>query len=236
MGFCIIPSWLTISIVFVSGDLNVITFVYSGLPNPEWPVRISDPGYKDISELLLAAKNAGFVYSVEAMPLRLGFTGFVIAEGKSVYYIVGSQTTKLQEQLLKTAPEGLLPEEVLREIETKISTGEVKPEIVPGKSKRYVPPFHPAPWQGLNFRARICNNCYNYANMRRTDTFAHPGRGGGYNLGPLVTIQRVRQAAQSDGLVYLDPQPAPVEYGLVNEAPVGMSLDRHLVAFTIRNG
>lgn len=48
------------------------------------------------------------------------------------------------------------------------------------------------------------NNCYNYANNKRTDTFAQPGRASG-NMYSAINCQEVGDGAESDGLLPLPP-------------------------------
>lgn len=201
------------------GDLQVIVQIYSSLPDPHWIITVKNPNYKAISALLLAAKNGGFAHSIDATPARLGFKGFIVTEEKAAHLFLGKETDKLQSLLLKTRPTDSIPDNILQEIETAITTGAVKPEIVRGKSKRYAPPYAEAPWSGT--AARICNNCYNYANIRRLNNFAQPGHGGGYNQAP-VTGDHCVAAAQADGLLeYVLPPSGNFA------APPG---NRHLVA------
>lgn len=205
------------------GDLHVIVQIYSGLPDPHWTITVRNPNYKAISALLLDAKNGGFAHSIDATPARLGFKGFIVTEEKAAHLFLGEETDKLQSLLLKTRPTDSIPDKILRQIETAITTGAVKPEIVRGKSKRYVPPYNEAPWSGIT--ERICNNCYNYANIRLMNNFAQPGYGGGGYSQVVSTPDHCAAAAQADGL--LEP-----EYDLLSSAgnfiaPPG---NRHLVA------
>lgn len=64
------------------------------------------------------------------------------------------------------------------------------------------PCYQPTYWNGGPL---ITNNCYNYANNRRTDTFAQPGNGGGttfdlYHPDINVVANELRAAAVADGL------------------------------------
>ena len=60
------------------------------------------------------------------------------------------------------------------------------------------PAYEPTYW---NSNSVIClnNNCYNYANHKRTDTMAQPGRGGGYTM-TSVDASQVNAGAIYDGL------------------------------------
>ncbi len=61
-----------------------------------------------------------------------------------------------------------------------------------------VPSYQPSYWNSSN-AVRLTNNCYNYANNRRTDTFAQPGRGSGTWVNSLLAASLVYRAT-SDGL------------------------------------
>lgn len=61
------------------------------------------------------------------------------------------------------------------------------------------PSYQPAFWNDGSTIQRN-NNCYNYANNKRTDTFAQPGRAHGVT-GYAMTSQALYNAAVADGLV-----------------------------------
>ena len=68
-----------------------------------------------------------------------------------------------------------------------------------------VPPYSPAYWNDGGV-VQGNNNCYNYGNNKRTDTFAQPGEASGIFLGLQdMQCQKVYNAAVADGL---DPLPA----------------------------
>jgi hypothetical protein len=68
-----------------------------------------------------------------------------------------------------------------------------------------VPPYSPAFWNDGG-TVQLNNNCYNYGNNKRTDTFAQPGEASGIFLGLQdMQCQKVYNAAVADGL---DPLPA----------------------------
>lgn len=61
------------------------------------------------------------------------------------------------------------------------------------------PPYAPAYWNDGGV-IQYNNNCYNYANNKRTDTFAQPGRAGG-NMYNALNCMQVTNGAIADGLV-----------------------------------
>lgn len=62
-----------------------------------------------------------------------------------------------------------------------------------------IPTYTPAFWNS-SFQIQGNNNCYNYSNNKRTDTFAQPGRAAGAQWTDLE-CNNVRTAAVADGLV-----------------------------------
>lgn len=67
-----------------------------------------------------------------------------------------------------------------------------------------VPPYSPAYWNDGG-TVQHTNNCYNYGNNKRTDTYAQPGRAAGAMYSMPITCSGVYNAAIADGL---DPLPA----------------------------
>lgn len=113
--------------------MKVTLGIFSGRPDPEWQVLTSDPNYKDIERLLEDARASGFIYRHVNMPSRLGYKGFLVLdtakEKAQPELIVGPQTVELQQLLLKTIPDGLLPKEFCKKISEEIDTGNVKANV-----------------------------------------------------------------------------------------------------------
>jgi hypothetical protein len=65
-----------------------------------------------------------------------------------------------------------------------------------------IPPYSPAYWNDGG-TVQFNNNCYNYGNNKRTDTFAQPGRAGGAIYSMPITCSGAYNAAVADGLVPL---------------------------------
>jgi hypothetical protein len=64
-----------------------------------------------------------------------------------------------------------------------------------------VPPYSPAFWNdGFAGIVQPHNNCYNYGNNKRTDTFAQPGRAAGAMYSMPITCSGIYNAAVADGL------------------------------------
>jgi hypothetical protein len=67
-----------------------------------------------------------------------------------------------------------------------------------------VPPYSPTFWNDSG-TVQYANNCYNYGNNKRTDTFAQPGRAAGAQYTKPITCSGVINAAAADGLTPLPP-------------------------------
>ena len=110
--------------------------IFSGRPDPEWQVLTSDPNYKEIERLLENVRASGFIYRHKDMPPRLGYKGFLVlntAKDKAQpELVVGPQTVELQQLLLKTIPDGLLPKEFCKKISEETATGAVKANVPDG--------------------------------------------------------------------------------------------------------
>lgn len=61
-----------------------------------------------------------------------------------------------------------------------------------------IPSYNPSYWNN-DSTVRLNNNCYNYGNNKRTDTFAQPGKRSGDYPNPM-TCADVSAAAISDGI------------------------------------
>jgi len=118
---------------YFTGDLKVTLGIFSGRPDPEWQVLTSDSQYRDIERLLEIARASGFIYRHVNMPSRLGYKGFLVLDtGKEKAQpelVVGPQTVELQQLLLKTIPDELLPKEFCKKISEEIDTGNVKANV-----------------------------------------------------------------------------------------------------------
>lgn len=69
------------------------------------------------------------------------------------------------------------------------------------------PTYTPAFWNDAN-GIQYNNNCYNYGNNKRTDTFAQPGRAAGAMYAS-ITCPAVSTAAQADGVAAMPPGGCP---------------------------
>lgn len=229
----------------ITERFTVVVSFFSGIPNPQWSVSDNE----ELTGLLVKSLKAGILGHPSQMPARLGFRGILIEDaaldlGKVL--LLGSKTTELQMAILKTMPQGMLKQGDLDDIEDAINAGDLdlkEPPIFPVRGKRYAPPYQPAVWNALvpAYRRQRCNNCYNYATRRATDTFAQPGYGSGriYTRnagGGLVanphTGANLIAAAERDGLTQLHPHPGAA--APVPGAPAHAW--RHLVALVVKPG
>ena len=164
--------------------------VFSGVDDPRWMVEPT----QEILVNYKKAADASALHKVAAIPSRLGYRGFIIQDDKGEVLVVGTETKELQLQLLGTVPQGLIPNKVLDRVKGAINSGKVV--AADSRRKRYAPAYNAAPWGGNSLKT---NNCYNYATLKRTGTFAQPGRGSG-NKYSAITKERIQAAAVRDGL------------------------------------
>ena len=214
--------------------------IFSGRPDPVWQLPSSNPAqvtqYRTIKAMLASTVKK---FSPAQMPARLGFKGFLVQEGlNEPYLIIGPETKELQLQLLASMPLDLpgdssLLEDNIKEVKEAVNSGVIKAEEVPQpsastlRSKR-APPYLPQEWF-QNRKIRECNNCYNYANNVRTNTFAQPGSATGRAF-QLINPPSVQASAVSDGLAVVAPnQPQPLV--LPNLGP-----NQHYVALVVDPG
>ncbi len=202
--------------------------VFSGVPDPQWQFNLSDFNAEDYR----AIQATGL--STDCIPARLGYKGFLVDDGGRELLIVGINDdliVSLQQVLLGTMPDGLIPSEVRQRVSNEIGfVSEAEHCTVPMRRKRLAPRFVPTP---LNLNARRNNNCYNYANYKITNSYAQPGRGGGQIFIGLNGTA-VRDAAIRDGLVESTPiagPPTPAQP--IPPTPAGLQL---LVALIVDYG
>ena len=194
--------------------------MFSGRRDPQWVVKPENQSiYGTIQELFSNAVKLRETYKLERIPSILGYKGFLLQVGKDrACAILGDKTKKLQNVLLQSIPEGIIPNDLLKIIANAIQKGGIlrdkikaaDPGLQRSGTKRWAPPAYSKrtrdQWNIAGVQEN--NNCYNYANDRITDTFAQPGRAGKGNALPWhLTDLIVKVAARADGLKVLIPQP-----------------------------
>jgi len=202
----------------ISGQLPVTMGIFSGRKDPEWVIPGNHPKLVKIQLLLVAAKKAKTFHTRDEMPARLGYKGFIVVYEQAERLILGPKTVDLQEALFTTMPQGAIPDKIVARTLQTIKAGTVLPQKL--RRKRYAPLFDPAPFMDANVKRN--NNCYNYANIKITNTFAQPGRGS-TGIYAAITAAAVRAASIADGL-------AVVANG---NFPQG---SRHVVALVVEDG
>ena len=172
--------------------------IFSGRPNPQWVVQNNHPKMVKIQLYLTTAKKLATFHTKDEIPPRLGYKGFIVKFEQAERLILGPNTLALQEHLFETMPAGSIPDKIVARTLQIIKAGTVLPQpVVEVRKKRYAPLFNPAPWMNNNVREN--NNCYNYANIRITGTFAQPGRGS-TGIYAAITPAAVQAASIADGL------------------------------------
>lgn len=182
----------------------------------------------DIKNELRSSKT----YKQEQAPSKLGYQGFRVQEvtsgnKKPKVLLVGQETKKLQLLLLQTIPDRWITPTLYNIVMKEIQSGEVKPVAgaTGAASKRFAAWYDPCKWN--NGKHIELNNCYNYANDKRTDTFAEPGEGGGRSFPDLFSGEDLKLSAEADGLRF--------EKARKHMCPPN-DPDRHLVAIFIYSG
>ncbi|KAK2555463.1 hypothetical protein P5673_022798 [Acropora cervicornis] len=105
----------------------VITLgIFSGRRDPQWTVDTNHPKFDEIQQLLKDARMHNFTYSPEQMPARLGYKGFLVKSENNVELIVGNETVRLQQLLLESIPEDVLPHKNRDWVLAAINAGNVK--------------------------------------------------------------------------------------------------------------
>ena len=215
--------------------------LFSGRPDPQWPVKSTNPNFKEIQRLLVEARNGKLTNSPDDTPAKLDFKGFLVqdaARPQQSELIVGPKTMKLQQLLLKTMPKGMIPDKIYTDVLQEISTGAVAADV--DGTKRFIPTYFPSNWNG-NRRILGRNNCYNYANDIVTNTFAQPGRGTALAAGlpyipPPMTAAAVQAEAVNDGLQVVNIPRPPQGPFRQNPLPWPPRGPRHLVALAVSPG
>jgi len=202
----------------ISGQLPVTMGIFSGRKDPEWVIKANHPKMVKIQLLLVAAKNASTFHTRDEMPARLGYNGFIVVYEKAERLILGPKTVALQVALFTTMPEGSIPNKTVARTLQTIKAGTVLPQVL--RRKSYAPLFDPVLFMDANVKRN--NNCYNYANIKITNTFAQPGRGSG-GIYAALTAAAVRAASVADGL----------RVATNGNFPPG---SRHVVALVVEDG
>lgn len=198
--------------------------VFSGVPDPQWQVAISDFNESDFQEIQEGGLYPG------CLRARLGYKGFIVRDAGVDLLIGGTdlEFIRLQRVLFELIPVQLIPSELRERVSNEIGNVPLSAHCI-NRRKRLAPPFGPFLWNNAP-NTRRKNNCYNYANIRITNTYAQPGRGG-IPIYASLNGADVTAAAVRDGLQVLNPHPGPGDP--VPGAPVG---PRHLVALFIDTG
>ncbi len=202
---------------------NITLLVFSGVLDPWVQVDLSVFNVSDYESM-----QANGIPPV-CIPAKLGYKGFLVDIAGSERLFVGTdpERIRLQRLLLETIPNELITNEVRQSVSNE--TGTVAPQCPTRRRKRLAPPFETFLWNDV-LKQRRNNNCYNYANIQITNTYAQPGKGSGPKFDMLNGVS-VRDAAIRDGLLLLVPQPSALDP--VPGAPAGT---RHLVALFIWPG
>jgi len=200
-------------LVAVAAASKVTLRVYSGTENPSW--ELSNEQDTTLRKMLLTHQMNPNQYHI------MGYTGFEFED----QVLLGSPS--METFLLRSAPAGLLPKQVVEHVHERIFEVPAKnapvfdrePFAEPRKADctkvvgpDTVPKYDPqTDDNGCFIQQCTENNCYNYANDVVTNTFAQPGRGTGHKW-VSDNCSSVTAGAKSDGLLWAGttlPKSAP---------------------------
>ena len=137
-------------------------------------IKKDHSSYQEVESSLAS----GTTYQPEGGPSKLWYRGFLVKKvnnGKTEepgVLVIGSKTKSLQLLLLQTIPENTISDATKGIVENEIKTGDVT-AVDKDSTKRFTPWWEPEEWNDL--KDVELNNCYNYANDNKTNTFAQPG-------------------------------------------------------------
>ncbi len=201
--------------------------IFSGRPNPTW--NLSDDQARELLDRVHRVETKTHLKPV-APEGGLGFRGFTVTAAATSTLgqlrlsasqgVIDTGATDLslfddkreiEDWLLKTAPDKVIEPEVHAHVTSALQTSAeaalkeisgrliLPPPVLRCTPKAAdAPPYNPGLWNIPSVQPY--NNCYNYANDQRTNTFAQPGRAHGHMYTQL-TCASVQPAAQADGLV-----------------------------------
>ena len=81
----------------------------SGRKDPKWTVDSNHPKFEETQPLLKDARMQNVTHSPEQMPAQLGYEDLLVISEKNVELIVVNDTVRLQQALLGSIPEDVLP-------------------------------------------------------------------------------------------------------------------------------
>jgi len=188
--------------------------IFSGRPNPKWVIIKSSRWFSKLEDFL---EENMFIRECR-LPAKLGYRGFHIIhcpidkDGKDTYIVAGSNPA-FEKKLLDSNP--AISDKIRDIVENSKNVQKSKMYNVAKKPTKectvrnepnradfsLTPVFNPHFWK-KNGHILKCNNCYNYATQRRTDTFAQPGTWSGRRYDE-YTAEDVMAASVRDGFIKL---------------------------------
>ncbi|XP_061173474.1 uncharacterized protein LOC133182644 [Saccostrea echinata] len=178
-----------------NGTVIVELNVFSGRPNPI--ARM----VKRPVQRMLASSN---LLTQSALPNVLGYRGFTIYDlenATETRFVARGSDISIEHQLLEWSAISIGIQQhcrqKIREALLSKRTGQKQTkrcEQAPSETT-----YEPSKWNNRGFTRRW-NNCYNYGNNIRTNTFAQPGRANNYRI-QTMDGPSVQTGAELDGLI-----------------------------------
>eukprot|EP00698_Gefionella_okellyi_P020679 TRINITY_DN6525_c0_g1_i1.p1 TRINITY_DN6525_c0_g1~~TRINITY_DN6525_c0_g1_i1.p1 ORF type:complete len:303 (-),score=52.06 TRINITY_DN6525_c0_g1_i1:31-939(-) len=191
-------------------SVQVTVNVFSGTPNPSWTLDAADSA-EFTRNLLQRASMSSHVHDWR----RMGYSGFDVATDDSKLHVYGNEFLEMWLLISGLKAEAIKPavaEHIKHEIyRPKSDFVELQPPMMQISDQACkAPVIGPDNATVYDVRNDDCgffvsheseNNCYDYGTNVATNTFAQPGRGSGHHWQE-NTCDSIRQAAESDGLVW----------------------------------
>lgn len=197
MRNCVCLTLLLLLGVAYGTQCGVTLLAFSGTRDPFWTLTDDESAYV----LAHAAQNGPKPRSTAA----LGYRGFAVSCAAVAQDFLVYNQPLVEDYLLKTAPEGLLPPALMTHIRNQKTahTPNYGCRSVPGHpyivGPDSVQPYEPKKWNDGGV-VQENDNCYNYGTNIITETFAQPGCGTLHKWDE-NTCESVGAAAVRDGLV-----------------------------------
>ena len=184
--------------------------MFSGRPDPQWPV--SSVTNAALFERIQSAIDKDQALKPSQMQAKLGYKGFLVqkAGSKKEYLFVGKKSVDVQLSLIRSIPPNTLSPKFTKKLTKAITGAKVTPPTM--RTKRRAFPYDAETIEYWQDNVEH-NNCYNYATNIKTGNYAQPGEANGIELNEPYAFDAVRNAAIEDGLVVFDhdnPMPPPI--------------------------
>ncbi|XP_052066038.1 insoluble matrix shell protein 1-like [Mytilus californianus] len=174
--------------------VEVTMHVFSGRENPKWKIDGNHHKFGDIVEKIES-------HVQNDMTTGLGYSGFTVRHDNTIYKIPKKSNIELEKLLLHSSNH-------VREAQSSSLQHFISKSVIDHvlghldgnlgqEGDLQLPAYDPRSWNIQSVQPY--NNCYNYANNMKTNTFAQPGRASGLPMEEITGVV-VQKNAEADGL------------------------------------